>query len=172
MQPSLKICFLNQMDEELSNSWLFIQKHKVNGSAVLPDHKLCFPAALLKQNSPEKCKGNTTGDRKESELTSWRQQQCTCSSPVISAHCSPQKHSLQILLRGHCANLTYLYSHRDVVLNDTPASVYSNRQETTVHSFTTFFFSPMEETTGSHFTRLSPSLSYYQKICTTKVRGK
>lgn len=58
----------------------FIQK--VNGSAVLSDHKLCFPAALLKQNSLEKCKGNTTGDRKESQLISWRQH-CTDRKSVV-----------------------------------------------------------------------------------------
>lgn len=82
----------------------FIQK--VNGSAVLSDPKLCFPAALLKQNAPEKCKGNTTGDRKESQLTSWRQQQCTvlptCPSPVISAH-GPQKRLLtNLVCKTHC----------------------------------------------------------------------
>lgn len=86
------------MDKELSISWLFIQEHKVNGSAALSGHKLCFPTALLKQNSPEKCKGDTSGDRKEPQLTSWRQQQCaalpTCPSPVISAHSAPKKDSL------------------------------------------------------------------------------
>lgn len=34
------------------------------------------------------------------------------------------------------------------------------------------FFSPREKTTGSHFTRLPPSLSYYLIICTTKMRAK
>lgn len=122
----------------------FIQK--VNGSAVLSDPKLCFPAALLKQNSPEKCKGNTTGDRNESQPTSWRQQQCTvlptCPSPVISAH-SPQKRLLtNLVCKTHCAILTYLYSHKDgpaVSLNDTRASVCSNKQETKAYSFTFFF---------------------------------
>lgn len=33
-----------------------------------------------------------------------------------------------------------------------------------------FFFK--EKTTGSHFTGLSPSLSYYLQICTTKMRAK
>lgn len=114
-----KIYFLNQMGKELSNSWLFIQVHKVNSS----DHKLCFPDALMEQNSPEKYKGNTTGDRKESQCP-----QC------------PQKNSLQIQLRRHCAHLKYLYRHKDVALNDASACVYSNQQETKPHSFTFFFF--------------------------------
>lgn len=83
------------MDKELSNSWLFIQEHRVTGSALLSGHKLCFPAALLKLNSTENCKDSTSGDRNEPQLTSWRQQQCailpTCPSPVISAHSAPQK---------------------------------------------------------------------------------
>lgn len=119
----------------------FIQK--VNGSAVLSDHKLCFPAALLKQNSPEKCKGNTTGDRKESQLISWRQH-CTahlCFTNTLLPQ-PPKKTPCKFSLQDtFCAILTYLYSHKDgptVSLNDTRASVYSNKQETKAHSFTLF----------------------------------
>lgn len=81
---------------------LLIQKQKGSGSVALTDYKLCFPAASLKQKTPEKCKAALWVPERNHKPASWRQKQharlATCSSSVISAH-SPQRRLLTNL--GH-----------------------------------------------------------------------
>lgn len=166
LQPSLKICFLNQMDKELSNSWLFYSESQWLCCTLWSQTLLssCIAEAELPwktQGQHYRWQKGITADFLEAAAV-----HCTAHLPFTSNLCpqppkkTPYKFSLQDTLFvqfSHISTVTkmallYLWMmhvHLCVQTNKTPKLTASP------------FFSPWEKTTGSHFTGLSPSLSYY-----------